>query len=493
MSKASVSRPASVVGGIALPLPEDERPWYKVPHLINLNLIILSLLMYSGTTGYDGSMMNGLQTFQQWQAFMDHPTGAWLGFINGIQAIGGIITYPIQAYFADRFGRKWCLYAGLVFIILGAAIQTAARNVAMFIVARFFIGVSTSWFTAAPILITEIAYPAHRAKVTALYNCQFYVGSLLSAWITFGVRNMDSSWAWRLPSLIQLGPPVLALFGTLFSPESPRWLISKGRNDEARKILTKFHAGGNADKPLLHFEMAEIEETITLEQHAKKSTGYIDMFKTKGNRHRLFISVTLGVFGQWVGNGVVSYYLAIILDSVGVTSVTQQTLLNGFLNLWNLIMAVGAALLVDRIGRRKLFLSSTSIMLVAYIIITALSSTFVKTGVNSVGTAVIPFLFIFFAGYAIAFSPLLVSYPAEIWPFALRARGIAVTLCSTYIALLFNVFVNPIALASIEWKYYFVFVAVLVTALFTIWFTYPETRGHTLRFLSLATMLRSYC
>lgn len=72
------------------------------------------------------------------------------------------------------------------------------------------------------------------------------------------------------------------------------------------------------------------------------------------------------------------------------------------------------------------------------------------------------------------------SYPAEIWPFALRARGIAVTLCSTYIALLFNVFVNPIALASIEWKYYFVFVAVLVTALFTIWFTYPETRGHTL-------------
>ena len=125
--------------------------------------------------------MNGLQTLQQWQVFMDHPRGAWLGFINGIQAIGGIITYPIQAYFADRFGRKWCLYAGLVFIILGAAIKTAARNVAMFIVARFFIGVSTGWFTAAPILITEIAYPAHRAKVTALYNCQFYVGSLLSA------------------------------------------------------------------------------------------------------------------------------------------------------------------------------------------------------------------------------------------------------------------------------------------------------------------------
>lgn len=72
------------------------------------------------------------------------------------------------------------------------------------------------------------------------------------------------------------------------------------------------------------------------------------------------------------------------------------------------------------------------------------------------------------------------SYPAEIWPFALRARGIAVTLTSTYTAMLFNVFVNPIALASIAWKYYLVFVAVLVVAWFTIYFTYPETRGHSL-------------
>jgi hypothetical protein len=74
----------------------------------------------------------------------------------------------------------------------------------------------------------------------------------------------------------------------------------------------------------------------------------------------------------------------------------------------------------------------------------------------------------------------LISYPAEIWGFALRARGIAVVLGSTYLALLFNVFVNPIALDSIAWKYYLVFVAVGIIAFITIWFTYPETRGHTL-------------
>ena len=90
----------------------------------------------------------------------------------------------------------------------------------------------------------------------------------------------------------------------------------------------------------------------------------------------------------YLRSGVVSYYLALILEIVGITSVTQQTLLNGFLNLWNLIMAVAAALLVDRVSRKKLFLCSTSIMLVAYIVITALSATFAKDGVKAVGTAV---------------------------------------------------------------------------------------------------------
>lgn len=83
-----------------------------------------------------------------------------------------------------------------------------------------------------------------------------------------------------------------------------------------------------------------------------------------------------------------SYYLALILETIGITSVTQQTLLNGFLNLWNLLMAIGAALLVDRVGRRKLFLASIAIMLVAYNVTTALSATFAKNGVEAVSTAV---------------------------------------------------------------------------------------------------------
>ncbi len=169
-----------------------------------------------------------------------------------------------------------------------------------------------------------------------------------------------------------------------------------------------------------------------------------------------------------------------ILTSVGITSVTQQTLLNGFLQLWNLLIAVIAASMVDKLGRRILFLTSAVGMLCTYIAITGLSGSFANTGVSAIGTAVIPFLFIYYAFYDIAFTPLLVAYPVEIWPYGLRARGVAVTLTTTLAAVFFNIFVNPIALQAIAWKYYIVYIVMGFLIVITIYYTYPETRGHSL-------------
>lgn len=136
--------------------------------------------------------------------------------------------------------------------------------------------------------------------------------------------------------------------------------------------------------------------------------------------------------------------------------------------------------MVDRLGRRFLFLTSAVGMLCSYIIITGLSGAFANTGVTAVGTAVIPFLFIYYGFYDIAFTPLLIAYPAEIWPYGLRARGVAVALTTTLAAVFFNIFVNPIALEAIAWKYYIVYIVMGFVIIATIWFTYPETRGHSL-------------
>jgi MFS family permease len=361
------------------------------------------ILSTASSNGYDGSLMNGLQALDTWQEFMQHPTGSWLGLINAVYWLGTGVSSFLAAAVSNKYGRKKGVYLGYIFLVLGTSLQTGANGDAAFILARFFLGCTSGWFgISVPLLINEIAYPTHRAIVNALFNCGWYVGGSLAAWITFATRDFTSSWGWRIPSLLQALIPCVALPGFLLVSESPRWLIFAGRNKEAAKTLADCHAAGDENTPLIRYEVAEIENTLRLEKTAHNSASYTDMLKTKGNRHRLFISVTLGVFAQWSGNGVVSYYLALVLDTVGVKSTTHQLVISACLQMWNLVFAVGAAFNVDNLGRRKLFLASAVTMAISFIVITGLSGSFAQTQTASTGAVVIPFLFIFFAGYDIA-------------------------------------------------------------------------------------------
>ncbi|KAH6668429.1 general substrate transporter [Halenospora varia] len=466
---------------LAAVLPNDDTPWYKKPHLLRLNFCLFCLFLFSSANGYDGSMMNGLQALPQWHKFMQSPTGAWLGFVNAVQSLGALVCYPAVAWSNNRFGRKKSIAVGYFWIVLGTALQTAAQSPTMFVLGRLFIGGASAFFgISAAVLITETAYPTHRATFTALSNCGWYIGSLLAAWVTYGSRNYASDGAWRIPSLLQVAVPLVAFSGFCITPESPRWLTSMKRFDETRSFLIKYHAGGDESSALAEFEFQEITKTIALEAEIAKTASYLDMIRTEGNRHRSFISVTLGIFSQWNGVGVVSYYLAPVLQTVGVTSVTHQTLISGFLQVWNLVIAVGAAFSVDYVGRRKLFMTSCLGMLVSFTVVSALSGSFATTGVAATGVAVVPFLFLFSGFFDIAFTPLLFSYLCEIWPYNLRARGVSLGLSATQLAVFFNIFVNPIALEAIQWKYYIVYCVILVIITLTIWFCYPETIGHSL-------------
>ncbi|KAJ5680147.1 hypothetical protein N7536_011286 [Penicillium majusculum] len=462
-------------------LPADGIPWWKKGHLLRLNLIILSLVLYSSANGYDGSLMNGLEALDQWKTFMDHPAGAWLGWINAIYWLGCGVGYPTASWIANRYGRKPGVYTGYIFLILGSVLQAAAPNDTAFLLARLFLGVASALFgNAVPLLINEIAYPTHRGILNSLFMSGWYVGGTVAAWVVFATRTYSSGWSWRLPSLLQALVPLVALPGFFFAPESPRWLVSVDREEEAREILTKYHAAGDASSPLVNYEFQEILHTIRAEREASNNGSYAEMVKTPGNRRRLMISISLGMFAQWVGNGVISYYLALILTSIGVTNVRDQTLISACLQMWDLVFAATGAFLIDRLGRRPLFMASAVIMFVSYVLVTALSGSFAMTGDTTTGAAVIPFLFIFFAGYCVALTPFLTSYPCEIWPFRLRSRGLTVTWVSTIVGMFFNTFVNPIALGAIAWKYYIVFIVVLIIFGVTAYFFYPETKGYSL-------------
>ncbi|KAL4937117.1 hypothetical protein BDV06DRAFT_232793 [Aspergillus oleicola] len=475
------AREKSVGPALAAVLPVASKPWYRKPELLYLNFCVASLFLLSSSNGYDGSMMNGLQSLPPWQKFMDHPVGAWLGFINSSQFLGGLLWLPPVAWLSNRIGRKWTIYTGYIWLFVGVGLQTGARNEGEFVAGRAIIGLATAHYSGCvPILMSEIAYPTHRGIITCLFLSGWYVGSFLAAWATYGTRTYNNDWSWRIPSLLQVAVPIAALPGLLMCPESPRYHVSKNNIDKARSFLVRFHAEGVHQSPLAAFELAEISTTIMLEHEVKETTSYLDMLKTPGNRHRTFICVFLGVFAHWCGQNIVSYYLAPVLITIGVTSVTAQTMISGFLQIWNLIWALTGSFCVDLVGRRALFLGSCAGMLVSYILVTALSAEFAKRGSAGIGIAVIPFLFLNYGFYSLAYTPLVVAYPVEIWPYKYRSRGLGIELITAYCAAFLNVFVNPIALENIGWKYYLVFVFILAGGGVVMYFTFPETRGHTL-------------
>lgn len=165
---------------------------------------------------------------------------------------------------------------------------------------------------------------------------------------------------------------------------------------------------------------------------------------------------------------------------MGVSDPVHQNLINLGLQIWNAILSACGALACERFGRRPLWLTSAIGMLFTFSIVTALSATYAQNNNKAAGKGAIAMLFIFFGFYDIAFTPLSFSYPVEILPYRLRSRGFSVTLLAIFGAGFFNQYVNPIALAKLEWRFYFVYIGCLVCFIGIIWFLFPETKGRSL-------------
>lgn len=159
--------------------------------------------------------------------------------------------------------------------------------------------------------------------------------------------------------------------------------MAKERYDEALHTLAKYHANGDSQNATVQFEYHEIKETLRLEFEFKKTSNYMDFLRTRGNRHRLALLISLGIISQYSGNALFSNYMNLIYNSMGITkqgqkipvSIVQSRLprmvadhaqLNGGQTMLALFVSVGCAFLIDRVGRRPLFLLSTSGMLMQH-------------------------------------------------------------------------------------------------------------------------------
>jgi sugar porter (SP) family MFS transporter len=478
---------AQGVGGVVLRdvLPKRDKLWIFYPGLLQLNICLLGALVCDVTNGYDGSMLNGIQSVDPWQDYFHHPKGGHLGLITNGARIGQIAALIIISPLINWLGRRWPIVIGSVIILGGVALQSASKNVAMFVLGRVMLGFGNNiQQCASPILISELAYPVQRPKITAIMNTTGSLGQIMAAWITYGTAKgfPTSSWSWRLPSVLQAVSSIFQIIMiTFFTPESPRWLAWHGRTSEARAILTKYHAEGDETSPLVSFEMAEIEYTLEAEKTKSKGASWLEWFRTPANRHRFFIILTLGFMIQWCGNAVLSYYLHLVLNSFGITSSTTQLIINGCNTISGFCFGILWSLLIDRMGRRTLFLGGMAGMFCAFLLLT------VFTGVNSgedfknqgLSGAAVAMIFVFGAFYKMA-GPTQDAYFMEISPYGLRAKTSVIKQFGDAGANLFSGFVNPIGLEAIAWKYYIVWCCVLISNFLIIYFFFPETKNLSL-------------
>lgn len=243
----------------------------------------------------------------QWQSYFGSPKGTRLGSLANGTIFGQILAFPVVPWLCDHTGRRFPIFLGSALLVLGAVLQAAAQNYGMFLASRMIIGFGgLIAVEPSPLLISELAYPTHRPVITAYYNNLWYLGAIIAAWVTYGTSVLplllmyyllifcsywmgsNNSWAWRIPSLLQGFMPLIQVLFVYLLPESPRYLILKGKHDEARRVLVKYHANGDEASPLVDFEMKEI--TLQIDESRKISgTGYLEFWRTKGNRHRLFL------------------------------------------------------------------------------------------------------------------------------------------------------------------------------------------------------------
>ncbi|GEQ67191.1 hypothetical protein JCM33374_g855 [Metschnikowia sp. JCM 33374] len=258
----------------------------------------------------------------------------------------------------------------------------------------------------------------------------------------------------------------------------------QGKVDEARATLTKFHTGNSTDPrdvALVDFELHEIESALEMEKTAAKSS-YFDFVTKRNFRKRGFLCVMVGVAMQLSGNGLVSYYLSKVLDSIGITETKRQLEINGCLMIYNFVICFCLMSICRIFKRRTLFLTCFVGMLTCYCIWTILSALNEERHFadKSLANGVLAMIFFYYFFYNVGVNGLPFLYITEILPYSHRAKGLNLFQFSQYVFQVYNGYVNPIAMDAISWKYYIVYCCIIAAELLIVFFTFPETSGYTL-------------
>lgn len=415
--------------------------------------------------GLDIGVISGALPFIARQFHVSDQGQEW---IVSSMMVGAALGALGSGWMAKAIGRKYSLMIGAALFACASGLCAFAPNPAMLIAGRVLLGlaVGIASFTA-PLYLSEIAPPNMRGAMISLHQLMVTVG-ILAAFLSNTAFSGAGDWRWMLGVIAF--PALALLIGLIFLPRSPRWLMSRGRNEEAAKVLERLRSDGKA----VDTEMREIADQLKVEFQ-----GWGLFFSNPNFRRSVWLGVLLQVMQQLTGINVVMYYAPRIFGLAGYGTAHDQlwgTVIVGVVNVAATFIAIG---LVDRWGRKPILYTGFTVMALALASLGGLLHMGVTSGASQM--IAVAMLLLFIAGFAMSAGPMIWILCAEIQPIKGRDFGIAAStfvnwVANTIAGATFLTLLNTLGHAQTFWLYAAMNAAFI---LLTFWLI-PETKGASL-------------
>lgn len=387
------------------------------------------------------------------------------GLIVAAVPIGAVAGAALAGPIGDGWGRRRAILLAAAVFATGALGSAAAPDATVLFLARLVIGFAIGIASAnAPVYISEIAPPESRGRLVSLFQLSVTIGILVAYLVGLALDHSEG-WRWMLG--LGCVPALVLAFGMLRMPQSPRWLVMRGEDFEARATLAKIRV----DEPAaIDRELAEIHGEIDTEP------GRWGELLQPAVRAALLVGVGLAVLQQVTGINTVIYYAPTIVEFTGVGSSGASILAAVGVGVVNVAMTVVALRLLDRAGRRVLLMVGVSGMTLALL---ALGAAFEGGGQSTLSSAVaIGSLMVFVASFAVSLGPIFWLLNSEIYPLGVRSKAAGIGTMANWIAnfsvsLTFLLLIEALGRSGTFWLYACVGALTLVFC----WKLVPETKG----------------
>ncbi|KAG8533739.1 uncharacterized protein KY384_001480 [Bacidia gigantensis] len=404
------------------------------------------------------------------------------GGIVSVYYAGTLVGALIAGSLADRCGRIKAVVFGSMWALLGAVLQASAYNIAWMCCARVIAGVGVGALDCViPVWSAENSTHSARGAFLAIEFFMNIGGLALAYWIEyFAYLNPNKAMAWRTPLALQIIFIIIIGIGINFFPESPRWLMKVGREEEARLVLKATRSGD------IEYEAISIKKVVKYEIETSSANHYWAMLFPKDKysrqlRFRVFLAVWLQIMQELVGIGVITVYAVDLFSNAGFSD-NLSKLLAGFNNISYMFSVIFAVYTLDRFGRRSTMVWGAVGMALILLVAGILDKYAQIKGPNqrAYGAGVATFTFLYTATFGATWLTTPWLYPTEIFPLNVRAKGGAWSVVGWSIGNGIITMITPFLFQAISYGTLLLLFGLNIFCIPFVIFLYPETAGRSL-------------